>query len=110
MIRAGQHVLICGGPVEAKTPLFRALSGLWPWGSGRIVRPRGESVMYVPRGTPYIPRGTLREALAYPALSDRFADRAYAEALEHVGLAAVRADLDAIDAGTASSARTSRWL
>ena len=86
VIRAGQHVLICGGPVEAKTPLFRALSGLWPWGGGRVVRPRGESVMYVPRGTPYIPRGTLREALAYPALSDRFADRAYAQSLERVGL------------------------
>lgn len=95
VIRAGQHVLICGGPVEAKTPLFRALSGLWPWGGGRVVRPRGESVMYVPRGTPYIPRGTLREALAYPSLSDRFADRAYAEALKHVGLRRYVQSLDA---------------
>lgn len=95
VIRAGQHVLISGGPVEAKTPLFRALSGLWPYGGGRIVRPRGESVMYVPRGTPYIPRGTLREALAYPALSDRFGDRAYAEALEHVGLRRYVQSLDA---------------
>ena len=95
VIRAGQHVLISGGPAEAKTPLFRALSGLWPWGGGRIVRPPGESIMYVPRGTPYIPRGTLREALAYPALSDRFVDRAYAEALEHVGLRRYVQSLDA---------------
>ena len=95
VIRAGQHVLICGGPVEAKTPLFRALSGLWPWGGGRVVRPRGESVMYVPRGTPYIPRGTLREALAYPEVTDRFADRAYAQALEHVGLRRYAQSLDA---------------
>ena len=51
--------------------------------------------MYVPRGTPYIPRGTLREALAYPALSDRFGDRAYAEALEHVGLRRYVQSLDA---------------
>jgi putative ATP-binding cassette transporter len=95
VIRAGQHVLICGGPVEAKTPLFRALSGLWPWGGGRVVRPRGESVMYVPRGTPYIPRGTLREALAYPALSDSFADRAFAQSLERVGLRRYVQSLDA---------------
>ena len=95
VIRAGQHVLICGGPVEAKTPLFRALSGLWPWGAGRVVRPRGESVMYVPRGTPYIHRGTLREALAYPALSDRFAGRAYAQALERAGLRRYVQSLDA---------------
>jgi putative ATP-binding cassette transporter len=95
VIRAGQHTLICGGPVEAKTPLFRALSGLWPWGAGRIVRPRGESVMYVPRGTPYIHRGTLREALAYPDLSDRFVDQAYVQALERAGLRRYVQSLDA---------------
>jgi putative ATP-binding cassette transporter len=94
VIRAGEHTLICGTPGEGKTPLFRALSGLWPWGSGRIVRPHGESVMYVPRGTPYLPRGTLREALAYPSLTDRFADRAYARALEQTGLGRYVKSLD----------------
>jgi putative ATP-binding cassette transporter len=94
LIRAGQHVLICGTPVEGKTPLFRALSGLRPWGSGRIVRPRGESVMYLPHGTPYLPRGTLREALAYPLVSDRFSDRAYAQALERMGLRRYVTSLD----------------
>ena len=95
VIRAGEHVLICGTPGEGKTPLFRALSGLWPWGSGRIVRPRGESFMYVPRGTPYLPRGTLREVLAYPLLTDRFAERAYVQALERTGLARYAKSLDA---------------
>jgi vitamin B12/bleomycin/antimicrobial peptide transport system ATP-binding/permease protein len=94
ILRAGEHVLICGAPGEGKTPLFRALSGLWPWGSGRIVRPRGESVMYVPRGTPYLPRGTLREALAYPLVTDRFTDRAYAQALDRTGLARYLRSLD----------------
>ena len=94
IIHAGEHVLICGAPGEGKTPLFRALSGLWPWGGGRIVRPRGESVMYVPRGTPYLPRGTLREALAYPLVTDRFADRPYVQALERTGLARYARSLD----------------
>jgi putative ATP-binding cassette transporter len=94
VIQAGQHVLICGSPGEGKTPLFRALSGLWPWGSGRIVRPRGESVMYVPRGTPYLPRGTLREVLAYPLLTDRFAERDYGEALARTGLGRLVKKLD----------------
>ena len=95
VIRAGEHVLICGAPGEGKTPLFRALSGLWPWGSGRIIRPRGESVMYVPRGTPYLPRGTLREALAYPMVTDGFAERAYVQALERTGLGRYVKSLDA---------------
>jgi putative ATP-binding cassette transporter len=95
VIHAGEHVLICGTPGEGKTPLFRALSGLWPWGSGRVVRPRDESVMYVPRGTPYLPRGTLREALAYPLLTDRFADRDYVQALERTGLGRYAKNLDA---------------
>jgi vitamin B12/bleomycin/antimicrobial peptide transport system ATP-binding/permease protein len=94
VIRAGQHALICGAPGEGKTPLFRALSGLWPWGSGRIVRPRGEAVMYVPRGTPYLPRGTLREALAYPLVTDRFADGDYVQALERIGLGRYLKSLD----------------
>jgi putative ATP-binding cassette transporter len=50
--------------------------------------------MYVPRGTPYLPRGTLREALAYPTLTDRFPDRAYLQALERTGLSRHAKSLD----------------
>ena len=110
VIRAGEHVLICGTPGEGKTPLFRALSGLWPWGSGRIVRPRGESVMYVPRGTPYLPRGTLREVLAYPLLTDRFAERDLRAGARAHGPRPVREAVSTRTSdGIASSARTSRW-
>ncbi len=95
VIRAREHTLICGAPGEGKTPLFRAISGLWPWGGGRIVRPRDEAVMYVPRGTPYLPRGTLREVLAYPLMTDRFTDRDYLDALERTALARYAPSLDA---------------
>lgn len=94
VVPAGQHLLICGVPGEGKTPLFRAISGLWPWGSGRIVRPRGEAIMYVPQGTPYLHLGTLREVLAYPAVSDRFTDGDYARALGRVGLDRLARELD----------------
>jgi len=79
-IRAGERVLIVGESGTGKTLLFRALAGLWPWGAGRISHPRGEEILYMPR-TPYLPPGTLREALAYPSATQVFDAAAYAGAL-----------------------------
>jgi len=94
VINAGEHVLICGAPGEGKTPLFRALAGLRPWGSGRVIRPKGEAILYVPRGTPYLPRGTLREVLAYPLETERFEETRYVQALERIGLSRLVSMLD----------------
>ena len=68
LVKTGERVIILGAPGTGKTQLFRALAGLWPWGAGHISRPRGEQIFYLPRGAPYMPRGTLREVLAYPCL------------------------------------------
>jgi vitamin B12/bleomycin/antimicrobial peptide transport system ATP-binding/permease protein len=86
VIKSGERVLILGSPGTGKTQLFRALAGLWPWGQGRIVRPAGEQIFYLPRGTPYMPRGTLREVLAYPLKADNFADAAFKRSLFRLGL------------------------
>ncbi len=85
-VRAGERVLILGEPGTGKTQLFRALAGLWPWGAGSITRPRGEPILYFPRGTPYLPRGTLREVLAYPLRVESFDEPACAHALRRLGL------------------------
>jgi putative ATP-binding cassette transporter len=84
-IKAGERVLIVGESGTGKTLLFRALAGLWPWGAGRITRPRGEELLYMPR-TPYLPPGTLREVLAYPAATDQFDAARYAKALARLKL------------------------
>ena len=84
-INAGERVLIVGESGTGKTLLFRALAGLWPWGAGRIRRPKAEQLMYLPR-TPYFPPGTLREILSYPAPTVRFADAALSNALGRVNL------------------------
>lgn len=86
LIRTGERILIIGAPGTGTTPLFRALAGLWPWGTGRITRPRGEQILYVPRGTPYLPRGPLRDVLAYPQPPDHFDEAAFAHALQRIGL------------------------
>jgi putative ATP-binding cassette transporter len=64
-IAPGERVLIVGESGSGKTMLFRAIAGLWPWGSGRIALPSSNSVMFVPRH-PYVPLGTLRGALDMP--------------------------------------------
>jgi putative ATP-binding cassette transporter len=44
VIRPGERVLIVGDSGSGKTMLFRAIAGLWPWGSGRIALPPSNSV------------------------------------------------------------------
>ncbi|HEY6926739.1 MAG TPA: ABC transporter ATP-binding protein/permease [Steroidobacteraceae bacterium] len=84
-VKGGERILIVGEPGTGKTLLFRALAGLWPWGAGRVTHPRGEDVFYMPR-TPYLPPGTLREALAYPSDVGKFQAEHYSAALARLGL------------------------
>jgi putative ATP-binding cassette transporter len=90
---AGERILMIGEPGTGKTLLFRALAGLWPWGTGRIERPKGEDAIYLPR-VPYLPPGTLREVLAYPWGVEKFADGAFAPALTRLDLARLVLMLD----------------
>ena len=84
-IRPGERVLVVGEPGVGKTLLFRALAGLWPWGGGHITLPRGQRLYCMPR-TPYVPPGTLKEALAYPSAVGRYESQDYAQALQRLGL------------------------
>jgi putative ATP-binding cassette transporter len=86
VVKAGERVLIVGAPGTGKTLLFRALAGLWPWGAGRITRPKDEEMLYLPTGTPYLPRGSLKEVLAYPLEVERFAQEAFTRSLNRLGL------------------------
>ena len=99
VVHAGQRLLILGTPGTEKTLLFRALAGLWPWGSGTVRRPRGETIHYMPRGTPYLPRGTLAEALSYAMEPSSYPREAMVAALASVGLQRLEPLLD----------KTGRW-
>lgn len=84
-VQAGEKVLIVGESGTGKSTLFRAVAGLWPWGAGTIRTPPREKMFFMPQ-RPYLPLGTLRAALAYPAAPTRFADAAMRAALERCEL------------------------
>ena len=89
----GERVLISGERGQERTLLFRAMIGLWPWGSGRIARPPRESMMFLPERA-YVPPGTLRTALCYPCATHEFDDAAAVRALTAVGLERLQPLLD----------------
>lgn len=91
-LAAGARILIVGAPGSGKTCLFRALAGLWPWGSGRIGVPANARVMFMPK-RPFIPDGALGDVLAYPASPGSFRDEQFLAALTRVGLARLAPNL-----------------
>ena len=92
-IAAGDHVLVTGPSGAGKSTLLRAIAGIWPFGSGRIVVPKNARLMALPQ-RPYFPVGTLAAAVSYPAGPGAFSRRQLAEAVGAVGLPALAERLD----------------
>ena len=64
-LQPGRNVLIKGVSGSGKSTLLRALAGIWPFVTGKINLPKTEELMFIPQ-KPYIPLGSLREAMLYP--------------------------------------------
>jgi len=99
VIPPGEKILVKGQSGTGKSTLIRAMAGLWPWGSGQILRPAGARVAFLPQ-QPYIPAGTLRQALLYPAARQVTGNLDLNVALARCGLKHLIPRLDDIDQWT----------
>ena len=92
-IKHGEKVLIKGRTGAGKTTVFRVLSGIWPFGEGEVVLPKGKKVIVLPQ-KPYFPIGTLADAITYPEPSGTYSREDMVKALQLVGMADYASRLD----------------
>ena len=91
----GRSTLITGVSGSGKSTLFRALAGIWPFGQGQVRVPAGARVLFLPQ-KPYIPIGTLRDAVKYPDEEFKATDAEIVAALEAVKLGHLAGRLDEV--------------
>jgi vitamin B12/bleomycin/antimicrobial peptide transport system ATP-binding/permease protein len=84
-LRAGERTLVTGPSGAGKSTLFRAIAGIWPFGTGTIAIPANASLMMLPQ-RPYLPIGSLQAAIVYPADSSAYSPDQVKAALVSVGL------------------------
>ncbi|MGH6763866.1 MAG: ABC transporter ATP-binding protein/permease [Phyllobacterium sp.] len=92
-IKAGERVMLNGEAGLNRKLVFGAIAGLWRWGSGQIRVPATDTVQFMPQ-VPYLPRGTLRDALAYPREAGAFSSIELTNILDKVGLGRMLTMLD----------------
>jgi len=85
VIEAGGRTLLTGMSGCGKSTFFRAVAGVWPFGSGKIQVPKGAKLMMLPQ-RPYFPVDDLESAVIYPAERGDFPTERIAEVINAVGL------------------------
>jgi putative ATP-binding cassette transporter len=84
-IRGNERTLVTGPSGSGKSTLFRAIAGIWPFGTGAIAIPANAKLMMLPQ-RPYFPVGSLKAAIVYPAEADAFDSDRVKDVLVSVGL------------------------
>jgi putative ATP-binding cassette transporter len=84
-IRGHERTLVTGPSGAGKSTLFRAIAGVWPFGSGSIAIPARATLMMLPQ-RPYFPVASLKAAIVYPAEAGAFGSERVRDVLIEVGL------------------------
>jgi putative ATP-binding cassette transporter len=95
-VSPGEKVLVKGESGSGQSTLIHAMAGLWPWGSGEILRPEGADVTFMPQ-RPYFPLGKLRAALLYPRSEQFVSDDRIRDMLTRCGLEHLVTRIDETD-------------
>jgi putative ATP-binding cassette transporter len=70
----GLRVLVTGADDAAKDALFKATAGIYDAGTGLVKRPTLDRILFLPE-RPYLPPGTLREALINESQATALSDQ-----------------------------------
>ncbi len=97
-IPSGTRLLIRGSNDTAKVALVRATAGMWDRGTGRVVRPGPEDLLFLPE-RPYLPPGTLREVLVRAGREHAVSGDQIIYVLHTLGLEKIVARAGGLDVG-----------
>ena len=95
-VKPGERWMVRGKSGVGKSTLMRALAGIWPHGDGTIDVPDAARVQFLPQRT-YLPTGSLKAALCYPADPATVDDGTCGQALADAQLPALADRLEEVD-------------
>lgn len=95
-ISFGSRVIVTGTDAIAKDALFKATAGIYDAGSGLVRRPPLDRILFLPE-RPYLPPGTLRQALIAADSEEAVADQRIGKILRLLGIPDIVARLGGLD-------------